>query len=368
MNKRNIKTSLIFLTLCWLFNSQCQNEIVGTTDDNVKILFIGSSYFNYNNLPELFNNLTIAGRKEVIIEKRIINGVLLDYHASSQETEEMISQDEWDYVVLQGCGPIIAYPDYYTSHPVYPALITLQDKIYSNSESTKMIFCLPWAFEDGMVWKEGWTDMYDEMQNKINVNTIEYANQIGFTIAPVGIAWQEVLKDKNYPLHYLHMSDWNHPSLRGSYLMACVIYATIFTENIVDLPYHAGLPDDEAEYFQSVASSIVMDDLDLWLDVKNEDHKDHSIELEMKQNYPNPFNLSTTIQYGLDNDSHIRLDIYDIKGKLISTLQDKNQTQGWHSVTWNGTNQSGEVAPSGPYISRVTSDNQVKTTKLMLLK
>ena len=84
--------------------------------------------------------------------------------------------------------------------------------------------------------------------------------------------------------------------------------------------------------------------------------------------YPNPFNPSTTIKYGLDNDSKVTVAIYDIAGNLISTLVNTEQIQGWHSVIWNGTNQQGEQAPAGIYISRITSGNEVKTTKLMLLK
>ncbi|MFC1760324.1 FlgD immunoglobulin-like domain containing protein, partial [Candidatus Neomarinimicrobiota bacterium] len=84
--------------------------------------------------------------------------------------------------------------------------------------------------------------------------------------------------------------------------------------------------------------------------------------------YPNPFNPITTIRYGLEDDGRVTVDIYDISGKLISTLQDKNQTQGWHSITWNGTNQHGKQVPAGLYLSRITSGNEVKTIKLMLLK
>lgn len=83
--------------------------------------------------------------------------------------------------------------------------------------------------------------------------------------------------------------------------------------------------------------------------------------------YPNPFNPSTTIVYGLEYDRHIKVEIYDISGKLITTLQDEYQTQGWHSVIWNGTNQYGEQIPTGLYFSKITSGNEVKTTKLMLL-
>lgn len=84
--------------------------------------------------------------------------------------------------------------------------------------------------------------------------------------------------------------------------------------------------------------------------------------------YPNPFNPSTTITYRLDNDSDISIQIYDITGQLISTLQDNYQTQGWHSVVWNGTNQYDKQVPAGIYISKIKSGDEAKTTKLMLLK
>jgi hypothetical protein len=84
--------------------------------------------------------------------------------------------------------------------------------------------------------------------------------------------------------------------------------------------------------------------------------------------YPNPFNPSTTIRYGLDTDSYVTINIYDISGQLISTLVNTNETQGWYSVIWNGTNSQGTQVPAGLYISRITSDNEVRTTKLMLLK
>ncbi len=84
--------------------------------------------------------------------------------------------------------------------------------------------------------------------------------------------------------------------------------------------------------------------------------------------YPNPFNPSTTIRYGLDTESLVTVEIYDIAGKLISTLQNENQTQGWYSVIWNGTKQNNEQVPAGLYLSKITSGNEVRTTKLMLLK
>ncbi|MCJ7802382.1 MAG: T9SS type A sorting domain-containing protein, partial [Candidatus Marinimicrobia bacterium] len=84
--------------------------------------------------------------------------------------------------------------------------------------------------------------------------------------------------------------------------------------------------------------------------------------------YTNPFNPSVTIKYGLDKDTRVFIQIYDITGQLISTLQNIEQIQGWHSVTWNGTNQQGKQVPAGLYLSRIVAGSEVKTTKLMLLK
>lgn len=89
--------------------------------------------------------------------------------------------------------------------------------------------------------------------------------------------------------------------------------------------------------------------------------------------YPNPFNPSTTITYGIPSvetygDASVHISIYDITGKFIITLLNSEQTPGWHTVIWNGTNQQGELVPNGLYLSVIISGYEVKTTKLMLLR
>jgi len=121
---------------------------------------------------------------------------------------------------------------------------------------------MPWAYEDGMTWLPGWTDTYADMQLKIYNNTLKWADSLDFMVSPVGWAWNTVLKDKNYPLHYLHKSDWNHPSPKGSYLMACAIYSTVYRESTVGISYYGGLTKEEAEYFQAVASNTVLNNPD----------------------------------------------------------------------------------------------------------
>ena len=345
----------------------CKNSYFEQKSDDIKILFIGSSYFYSNNLPELFSSLAIAGDKDVFLDRRIVSGTYLEFHANNKTTEDKINQENWDYIVLQGVGRLMAYPDIFTDHPVYPALQTLKQKIFSNYESTKIVFCLPWAYEDGMAWAEGWTDLYFDMQNKINYNTIKYADEIGFDIAPVGVAWQHVLKDKGYPLHYLHQSDWNHPSLNGSYLMACVIYSTIFTESVSDISYLAGLPMNEAKYFQTVASTIVLSNLDQWFNLKNEDSNDLITTYELKQNYPNPFNPTTLIKYSIPEDSYVNLIIYNLLGQEVKTLIDRHTISGHQSILWDATNNYGQVVSAGIYFCSLKTGNCNLTQKMILL-
>ncbi len=192
------------------------------------------------------------------------NGLYLSDHLKREDTNNKVKAKKWDYVILQGVGRLIANPDIFTNNSIYYSVETLKNKIFFNHNSTKIIFCMPWAYEDGMAWKDGWTDLFPEMQKAIYENTLKYAEEIGFMVAPVGWVWYAVLEEKNYPLHYLHLPEWNHPSLKASYLMACVIYSTIFQERATDNNYYAGIPEEDAAYFQGIASDIVLEDIELW--------------------------------------------------------------------------------------------------------
>lgn len=88
----------------------------------------------------------------------------------------------------------------------------------------------------------------------------------------------------------------------------------------------------------------------------------------LQQNYPNPFNPSTTIRYGLDKDGNVEVNIFDISGKLITVLQDENQNQGEHSITWNGTDDLGNKVGAGVYFYQLRSGGLVETKKMILVK
>ncbi len=331
--------------------------------DTCTVLLIGSSYFNGNNLANLIKNLADSSNVTIYIEMYGQNGLYLADHASSPSTEAKINEREWDYVILQGVGVLVAYPDHFTHHPVYPALINLRDKIHSNSESTRMMFCLPWAFEDGMTWYQNWTDTYEDMQWHIYDTTLQYSDEIVFEIAPVGWAWYAVLEAYNYPLHYLHLSDWNHPSLRGSYLMACVIYSSIFQQSTIGIPFYGGIPQDEAEFYQNVASDTVLNHLELWniTPLVSIDEKDEQETFQLKQNYPNPFKTSTSINYTLEDAKEICIRIYTPGGILIKELINGSHSPGEYSVEFEASGLA-----KGLYICHITAGNSNSAIVMIL--
>jgi hypothetical protein len=93
---------------------------------------------------------------------------------------------------------------------------------------------------------------------------------------------------------------------------------------------------------------------------------DLPFEFKLGDNYPNPFNAETTIP--LDGEVRDgRLAIYDVSGRMIREFDIDSQTG---SITWDGTNISGETVASGTYFYSVSFDGigKAATRKMTLLK
>ncbi|KAA3598432.1 MAG: T9SS C-terminal target domain-containing protein [Calditrichaeota bacterium] len=91
-------------------------------------------------------------------------------------------------------------------------------------------------------------------------------------------------------------------------------------------------------------------------------------EYSLKQNYPNPFNPSTTITYEIPENGFTKLAIYDIKGRLVNELVNRQTEAGSHKAVWNGTDSQGNKVSSGIYFYRLVSNKFVETKKMVLLK
>lgn len=88
-----------------------------------------------------------------------------------------------------------------------------------------------------------------------------------------------------------------------------------------------------------------------------------TLSFALKQNFPNPFNGTTTITYHISKQSHVKLLIFDILGRLVETLIDNVQSEGEQKIRWDSKN-----FPSGMYVYRLNADRVMKSGTMILLR
>ncbi|MHC4639342.1 MAG: M1 family metallopeptidase [Planctomycetota bacterium] len=88
----------------------------------------------------------------------------------------------------------------------------------------------------------------------------------------------------------------------------------------------------------------------------------------LESNYPNPFNSTTTLRFELPAATEVVLNIYDLSGREIVRLIDRNLEAGYHQYIWNARDAHGRELPTGIYIARMMVQGSTKSIKIMLLK
>jgi len=91
-------------------------------------------------------------------------------------------------------------------------------------------------------------------------------------------------------------------------------------------------------------------------------------EFALHENYPNPFNPTTTLRFDLPELSDMTLIIYNMLGQKVKTFSMQSIPAGYHSVTWDATNDLGVQVGAGVYLYQLQAKDFVKTRKMVLLK
>jgi hypothetical protein len=84
---------------------------------------------------------------------------------------------------------------------------------------------------------------------------------------------------------------------------------------------------------------------------------------KLLQNYPNPFNSTTTIPFWLPQRTNVILKVYDVFGREIATLINREFDAGEHSIQFNAND-----LPTGVYFYRLHSGNFIEQKKMILIK
>ena len=79
--------------------------------------------------------------------------------------------------------------------------------------------------------------------------------------------------------------------------------------------------------------------------------------------YPNPFNSVTTIRFSVATPGQVSLTVYDVMGREVARIVDRNFDSGYHSVVWDAANLS-----SGVYLCRMEADRFTAVRKLVFMQ
>jgi hypothetical protein len=86
------------------------------------------------------------------------------------------------------------------------------------------------------------------------------------------------------------------------------------------------------------------------------------------QNVPNPFNPTTRISFDLEARENVNISVYDVKGRLVNTLLNRELGAGPHSVDWDGTATNGNRVSSGVYLYVLRTSKETISRRMVLLK
>ncbi len=88
----------------------------------------------------------------------------------------------------------------------------------------------------------------------------------------------------------------------------------------------------------------------------------------LEQNRPNPFRSLTAINFALPQAGRVSLQVFDLSGRVVTTLADREFVAGRHDLSWDGRNEHGEQAAPGVYFYRLTAPGFRQTKKMLLMQ
>lgn len=254
MKKASLSALIAFLLIPFGMNARI-----------ISVLFLGNSYVATNNLPDMFQQLALSAGDTVYYDSNTPGGYTLQLHSQDVTSIAKINSRPWDYVILQAQSQEPSFDTAYVLANVFPYATLLDSMIHANNSCTQTVFFMTWGRKFGdasncVAYPPVCT--YSGMQDQLKGRYIQMAFDNHAMVAPVGAAWQNTIATN--PAFDLFSADQSHPALHGSYLAACVFYASIFRQTPAGLTYYGGVPQADANFMQSIAQHTVLDSMPFW--------------------------------------------------------------------------------------------------------
>lgn len=228
-------------------------------------LFLGNSYTYVNNLPVILRELAVKGGDTLIHDQNTPGGYTLNGHSTNATSINKINGRNWDFVILQEQSQLPSFSPGQVANQSLPYAALLDSIIQANDSCTETVFYMTWGRKYGDQSNCGNYPpvcTYAGMQSRLRASYLLMAQNNNATVAPCGVAWWEsILRDSTIELYN---PDQSHPSYAGSYLNACVFYATLYRKSPLGLGYYGSLDTNTAIFLQEVARDVVFDSLEQW--------------------------------------------------------------------------------------------------------
>ncbi len=239
--------------------------LFGGYSQTYDVLFIGNSYTYSHDLPKMLHDLALSNGDTVNYDSNTSGGYTFELHTTNSNTIAKIKEKKWDFVVLQEQSQRPSFPPAQVAVEVYPYAAILDSIIHIGDACAETVFFMTWGRKYGdqincPIWPPVCT--YAGMQQRLRESYMKMGDTLSATVAPVGIAYKNSMEaDSNVNLY---SGDNSHPSVMGTYLTACVFYATLFQESPVGLPFISTLSQPTASFLQNIAANTVLDSLSTW--------------------------------------------------------------------------------------------------------
>lgn len=83
--------------------------------------------------------------------------------------------------------------------------------------------------------------------------------------------------------------------------------------------------------------------------------------------HPNPFNPSTNIQFAVNKDNLVQLNVYNLRGEKVRTLVQDQLPANEYNIVWDGKSDAGQNVSSGQYFARLRIGKEVVQVRKMSL-
>ena len=233
--------------------------------DSRRVLFIGNSYTEVNNLPLLVQSAAESAGDRVEYESNTPGGCTFQQHCTNHSMD-LIREGGWDIVVLQEQSQLPSFPQYQVEQECFPYAQRLIDSVYACNENGEAMLYMTWGRENGD--QQNATAFpplgtYEGMDSLLYKRYMYMGRTYDASICPVGRVWRH-LRTYHRDIQ-LYSGDGSHPSLAGSYAAACSFYSLIFRKSPLLISYNPGLDETAAAIIRDAVKMVVYDTIDFWL-------------------------------------------------------------------------------------------------------